>query len=136
MPPSSSHDNSQPGIQLGLLALGVVGFCLLLGNTAFTVLKETPLFWRNSGGYSVGLRQLVLSWYYPLLGLNCILCAVYSCLAAARQSVSSRSSLWTITVAVLLWAMLFLNLGLLTANNLQNVLSGRPVHYHPAVPQR
>jgi hypothetical protein len=125
------EDNSQPRILLGIAASGALALVLLLANTGFTVLKEDPLFWRNAGGYSVGLRETVLVLYYPLLGVNCLLCAMYTGLVAARRPVSGHSSFLTIAGAVLLWALLFLNLGLLTANNLQNLINGRPVHYHP-----
>jgi hypothetical protein len=125
------QDNSQPRILLGLAASGAAGLVLLLVNTGFTVLKEDPLFWRNAGGYSVGLRETVLTIYYPLLVVNCLLCATYTLLTAARRTVSGRSSLLGVAGAVLLWALLFLNFGLLTANNLQNIINGRPVHYHP-----
>ncbi len=109
---------------------------LLLANTGFTVLKENPLFWRNAGGYSVALRQGVLLWYYPLLAVNTLISIVYSGLAAgARQRLLSQSSILAIGVAVLLWAMLFLNIGLLIANNVENVLNGKPVHYHSALGQ-
>ena len=127
------EDHSQPGIQLGLAALGALGLLLLVTNTGFSVLKENPLFWRNAGGYSVGLRQAVLFWYYPLLGANCLVCVFYSGLAAARHSVFGHTSFWAVGVAVLLWSMLFLNVGLLLANNVENVVNGRPVHYHPAL---
>jgi hypothetical protein len=125
------QDNSQPRILLGLAASGAAGLVLLLVNTGFTVLKEDPLFWRNAGGYSVGLRETVLTIYYPLLVVNCLLCATYTLLTAARRTVSGRSSLLGVAGAVLLWALLFLNFGLLTANNLQYIINGRPVHYHP-----
>jgi hypothetical protein len=125
---------SRPGVLLGIVALGVLGILLLLVNTGFTLLKENPWFWRNAGGYSVGLRQTVLSFYYPLLGFNGLVCGIYSVLAASRQPVFGRASLWVISGAVVLWSILFLNVGILTANNLQNVLNGRPVHYHPVLP--
>jgi hypothetical protein len=36
----------------------------------FSWLRETPLFWRNDGGYPVWLRALVLHGFYPLFFSN------------------------------------------------------------------
>jgi hypothetical protein len=131
--PEAMEGTARPGILLAIVGLGLLTVLLLVANTGFTLLKENPWFWRNAGGYSIELRQAVLSFYYPLLGLNFLLCLIYSGLAAAHQPLFGRISLWAIGVALLLWSMLFLNIGLLTANNLQNVLNGRPVHYHPVL---
>jgi hypothetical protein len=133
LPPQPLGDRSQSHIPLWLPALWVLGLILLLTDTGLTLLKENPLFWRNAGGYPVELRQAVLIFYYPLLGISGLGCAIYSVLAARSQAVLGHSSRWVIAGTVLLWALLFLNVGLLTANNLQNVLNGRPVHYHPAL---
>ncbi len=65
-------------------AVFVVGVVLLLVNGECTLLKETPDFWRNVGGYPVALRALVLVGYYPLLGFNTLLCGFFSVLLASR----------------------------------------------------
>ena len=106
------------------------GLALLVVNSVFTVLKETPLFWHNAGGFPVALRELVLAVYYPLLGLNMLLCLIVGALAVCEFGRRGRGAWWAIAVAVLMWAALVLNVGWLVANNVENLLIGRDLHYH------
>jgi hypothetical protein len=99
----------------------------LSGWIAVTTLKETPLFWRNAGGYPAGLRAAVLHGYYPATLLLIVGCAVGGVVALRSSATHSRVQLtgWTLC-ALILGA----GLALLLANNLINLLDGRPLHYH------
>lgn len=123
--------NGSPGV-LPALWLGTVlpGVMLLGVNTGFTVLKETPLFWHNAGGFPVALRELVLAVYYPLLGLNALLCLVVAALIAFEYRRSGRGAWWAVAVGVLMWGMLVFNVGWLMTNNVENLMIGRELHYH------
>ena len=106
--------------------LSILGLVLLAG----AALRETPLFWRNEGGYPEALRALVLAGFFPayvlyFLGLS------GGSLAGWRQLRTDKLSgallllgcslnwlLFAVTTTVVLW------------NNVQNLIEGRPFHYH------
>ncbi len=112
----------------------VVGVLLLLVNGGCTLLKETPEFWRNAGDYPMELRALVLAGYYPLLGINALLCGFFSVLVASEYRRFARCPRWAAAAGVALWMMWGFNVALLTANNVENVLNGRELHYHAPYP--
>ena len=65
---------------LVLVRLGLALFAFLLGLPLllwFCWLRETPIFWRNVGGYPVWFRELVLEAYYPVFGLNAAVMFLY-----------------------------------------------------------
>ena len=65
---------------LVLVRLGLALFAFLLGLPLllwFCWLRETPIFWRNVGGYPVWFREVVLEAYYPVFGLNVALMLLY-----------------------------------------------------------
>jgi hypothetical protein len=93
-----------------------------------TVLRESSLFWRNAGGYPVALRALVLATYYPVTGALLLAGAVGAVHAFAGTATIRRAT-------VVGWLMLTLAVGFglatAAANNIANLLDGRPLHYHP-----
>lgn len=111
-----------------LLAVATAGPILLGGTFILTVLKENPLFWRNAGGYPLGLREFTLNFYYPLLYLNFIFCAVVTRLVFKRFLNSGAGSIFPIGIAIFFWALLLLDVGVLCADNLHDVIEGRPLH--------
>ena len=125
----------RPPVAACMAGTAAAALLFLMVNSGFTVLKETPLFWRDLGGYPTALRELVLIFYYPLLGMNLILCATLTALIAYDYHLRARPSWWAVALALMLWSILFLNAGLLVANNVENVLSGRDVHYPPPLPE-
>lgn len=127
------HDPRSPVAAL-MPGTGAAGLALLLVNSGFTVLKETPVFWRDIGGYPVALRELVLAGYYPLLGFNILLCLLFTGLAARDYGLRARCSWWAVSAGALMWLMLSLNIAWLTANNVENLLNGRQLHYHTPLP--
>lgn len=93
-----------------------------------TILRESSLFWRNAGGYPVALRTLVLETYYPATGVLLLFFAVGTIRAFAGARTISRFS-------VVGWLVLTLAVGFglaaAGANNIANLMDGRPLHYHP-----
>lgn len=94
-----------------------------------TVLRESSLFWRNAGGYPVALRELVLDTYYPLTGLLLLGCALGAATALAGVTTLRRiTAVGWLIVAVAVGS----GLAYAGANNLANVMDGRPLHSHRA----
>ena len=113
-----------------IVVMGVNGMAELL-LFASTVLRETPQFWRNSGGYSVFVRNLVYFGDYPLLAL------VFSGTAAgtllAWRFLSSHRGIASglLLFSALQWVLFIIILVIMLWNNVDNLLHGRPLHYHP-----
>jgi hypothetical protein len=111
-----------------MLANGAAG--LLLFTT--TVLRESLQFWRNSGGYPVWLRNLVYFAHYPLLFLVLGGTAAGSLLAwrlfARQRGVGGGLLL----LSAFQWLLFLIILVIMLWNNVDNLLHGRPLHYHPA----
>ncbi len=105
--------------------------CTLIGATIgwviMTALRETPIFWHNSGGYPVGLRMFVLDFYQPITAVL-LLAGVWRGLALLRPNGSARRN---IGLTLILWTLLMLGIGLMAANNMINLIEGRPLHWHP-----
>lgn len=126
----AQDDGEHPATTV-IILLGWVGAGSFLLLSVASLLKEDRLFWRNAGGYPVELREAVLAGYYPLLAGNFILCGTASALALKEyRSRGGRCSLASVGVVAALWALLFMNIGLIISNNLENILQGRPLHYH------
>lgn len=109
------------------------GICILFVETCLlgTVFwKETPVFWRNEGGYPVWVRSVVLLGFYPVLlaAIACVLLFTASCIREYRTS--RRVATTHLVVAVLMWLLLAGVFILLLANNLANLADGRPFHWH------
>ena len=96
-----------------------------------TVLRESSLFWRNAGGYPVVLRELVLETYYPATGVLLLACGLGAAHAFSRGALLRRT-------AVVGWLVLALAVGFglafAGANNLANLIDGRPLHSHSTAP--
>lgn len=93
-----------------------------------TVLRESALFWRDAGGYPVALRALVLDTYYPLTGALLLACALGA--ARAFMGVTTLRRLTAVGWLIVAVAMGF-GLAYAGANNLANLMDGRPLHAHP-----
>lgn len=130
--PQTASDSDAARDYAALIVLpGICGLALLALLSVFSVLKETALFWRNAGGYPAELREAVLIFYYPLLCANFLLCCAVSALLIAEHRAAVRCSCFSLFIAALLWALLALNAGFVIANNIENLLEGRALHYHP-----
>ena len=114
----------------GSLLLGLLLTCFGLVILAGAILRETPPFWLNAGGYPVALRDWVRLGFYPGLGVYFLLQGGYfiSGFKLLRQNIPSG--------AILLLASVFngmLSAVILTVviwNNVANLLQGLPLHSH------
>jgi hypothetical protein len=113
------------GIQHALSA--VLHFSVLCLLAVFAVLREQPLFWRNAGGWPAWLRDFVAVSFYPLLGLEFLLLLLFSSVLLRGHRMTQPSAILTLP---LLWGLLFFIFAVVAGNNLDNLLSGRPLHWH------
>jgi hypothetical protein len=108
---------------------------LLLGADCVLLLvawlRETPEFWRNSGGASIALREMVRVLFFPsLLGLATAQVMLWAVLLRSR----CQQTVALYLLAVLAALGLALVLLVTVANNLLNLWEGRPFHWHPEAP--
>lgn len=113
---------------LGLLLLELLVFW-------FSCLRENQAFWTNAGGYPVGLRHFVLTFYYPLLVLNATLIGLLTVAFIARLKPPYALVGMQACLLLVCWGMFFGSAAVSWANNLLNFLEGRPIHDHPDRPQ-
>jgi len=111
------------------LVLGVNGLAEL-GLFVTTLLREMPEFWRNAGGYPVFLRELVYIVHYPLLVVVLGGLAAGSLLSLRCFATQRGLGAGLLMVAALQWLLFVLILVIMLWNNVDNVLHGRPPHYH------
>ncbi len=107
-------------------------FISLFINYYLTVLKETPLFWLNVGGYPIWLRHFVDIFYYPYLVTNLILVILFSIIVVLMLLKLKQAVKPLVACLSLSWLFYGLILFQMTANNLDNVAKGNPVHWHPS----
>jgi len=96
----------------------------------FVWLRETPYFWTNAGGYPLWLRDLVQVAYYPLLFVYAGWLAFLSWQWMFRPSPSAKLFCVEATVLALMWMVVVLVAMLMLANNISNLIDGRPLHDH------
>jgi hypothetical protein len=124
-----TKDEGQPVTLLRplLYAAAILMAGLLL---PFVWLREAPHFWTNAGGYPLWLRDLVMVAFYPLLFVYVGLLAVLSWLWIFRPSRFARLFCVEALVLALMWLVVVLVAMLMLANNISNILDGRPLHSH------
>jgi len=127
--------SSPLGKAVFFVSLGIAYFLLNIGFIYVTLLKESGEFWQHSGGYPVAVRDTVRMFYYPLLamlflfqGLTTI--ALLKC-CLRRLSVTGICGMLALLPA---WILTFTGIGILTANNLDNLVEDRPLHWHQGDP--
>lgn len=113
------------------LAGTILNLVLLVVLAVGAWLKEDPLFWRNTGGSPIGLRELVGSAFYPLLFLESGLLILFSWAAVRCVSLRCPHQGPAVTGTALFWGLWLVVILILVANNLENLFSGRPLHWHP-----
>jgi len=119
-----------PARFFGALVLGGALTALGLAVLAEAMLRETPSFWRNSGGFSVGLRDLVFSSFYPSLAIYFFGLVSGSFTAWQLLRARSRSGGFLLLACGLNWLLFLVILTVVLCNNIENVMNGRPLHYH------
>ncbi|MDB6070554.1 MAG: hypothetical protein JWL81_1725 [Verrucomicrobiales bacterium] len=126
-PPSRTGERAY---ELGWLVVSAAMVCLCAGTVGFAVYREQPEFWRNSGGYAIWLRELVLLSFYPgmlvaLIGQILLTRGLFTGWKGSARS-------WGLQMGMVMVGWLLLALSLLVAwsNNMSNLLDGRPIHTH------
>ena len=94
------------------------------------VLKETPLFWRNAGGYPVELREWVLDFFYPALAIYFLWLTASTGMGWLMLRSGIRTGVIHLLVATLNWMLLAVIVTIGIWNNVENLLQGKPLHYH------
>jgi hypothetical protein len=117
-----------PAHQLRLGAMANFFFLVVLIPSA--CLREQSSFWRNAGGWPMWLREFVGLSFFPLLVLEFLLLVAFS--AACVRFLAKRCTAGSSAVVVLpvLWALFLLVITILAANNLENLMTGRSLHWH------
>lgn len=108
----------------------VAAFLLAGVLLLFVWLREEPRFWTYAGGYPVWLQQTVLVGFYPLLLVQGALLAFLSWQMLRRPSRQARLCCVELLMMMLHWGMLGLVLLMMVANNVANLMDGRPLHDH------
>ncbi|MCC5842496.1 MAG: hypothetical protein JJT96_20435 [Opitutales bacterium] len=111
------------------IALGILSLIFAIGLGVLTSLKETPEFWTHAGGYPVGLRHLILHFYYPTLLAYLLFLASFTTrgLNLSIKGDCGKGLLYLLALAPA-WLITAFNIGLLVANNVVNLLEGNPLH--------
>ena len=115
-----------------LLAVVFINLALLSLLGIFSWLREQPLFWRNIGGWPIWLRDLVWLLFYPVLLLE--IAFLLTLTAAAARCVNLRCPYQGLALVslVLLWSLWLVIMLIVVWNNLENLVYGRPLHWHEA----
>jgi len=95
----------------------------------FAVLRETPDFWTNAGGYPLWLREWVGCFIPMFLGhLVLVFFIASSLVLGTAQSVRT----WWLEAGILALVVMLsaVSAAIALANNISNLIDGRPVHYH------
>ncbi len=119
-----------PARFFGALVIGGALTALGLAVLAGAMLRETPGFWRNAGGFPVGLRDLVFSSFYPSLAIYFFGLVSGSFTAWQLLRARSRSGGLLLLACGLNWLLFLVILTVVLCNNIENVMNGRPLHYH------
>jgi hypothetical protein len=122
----------EPALSGGLLLAfwAAANFSILCLLAVFAIFREQPLFWRNAGGWPLWLRDLVETSFYPLLGLELMFLLAYSSACFGLLHGRCAVGRYAILTLPLLWGLLFIVVAVVAANNLDNLLSGQPLHWH------
>lgn len=134
MPPITRPYEKAPRRNISSAAwwMDVLGLlCLIAILIGMGWLRETPLFWRNEGGWPVWLRDVVRWTFWPLLLCVVLRLAWRTLRTLLRPGPNPRHLLVQIPVLMALWLLLGGVTGFVLANNMVNVLEGRPMHFKP-----
>jgi len=119
--------------KLTRVALVILGLALSILLFYFVLLRESPVFWMNIGGYPLWLRDVVEITYYPLFFLNLGILISLSSLLFSYPPIS-RTIMWIEAGMIsFLWGCFGIIFVMNVANNVCNLMEGRPLHgghYH------
>jgi hypothetical protein len=76
------------------------------------ILRETPEFWTNAGGYPVWMRDVARDWFYPLLFLSVAnlagLCWLLMILPAKNWPALRKQLGWILAISAMLALTIFI----------------------------
>ena len=126
----STHDPATTRL-LRIVSLFGLGFLLNTVLLVLVSLKEDPIFWRDEGGYPIWLREFVLETFYPLLFSGFIVLVFTSIYQFSILPSKKAARIVGLSLVLLLWVFFGIVLTILVWNNVNNLLEGRDLHYHP-----
>jgi hypothetical protein len=119
---------SERSVFLGITS-AIVSLAFSVAVLYFSILRETPMFWRNAGGYSVEFREFVLEGFYV-----CVVGSIIMLMFGVITLVNSHRSwgIWIFHVSMVLLSGLVLATSgvIVVSNNIANLWEGRPLHDH------
>lgn len=120
---SSEQNTAILGTSLHLVLITLLIFLALL--------REQPSFWLNAGGWSIWLRNLVETGFYSLFSLELMLLSGFSVLMIVNVQSAKEDGAVAIVCLSILWILYLVIVLIVVANNLENIVAGRPAHWHP-----
>lgn len=117
--------------QISALLWTSLNFLLLVLLVVLALLKEDPVFWRNAGGWPVWLREFVGSSFYFLFFVEFLLLSGFSLAVVASVRMGRQDYRLALVFLPILWLLLSVVVGIVSANNIGNLIAGRPLHWHP-----
>ena len=114
------------GVLTAAMVLTGFGLAVLAG----ALLRETPRFWRNAGGFSVWFRDLVFAGFYPFLVVYFFSLVFGSFTGWQLLRARSRSGGVLLLACSLNWLLFLAITSVVLWNNFENLMNGRSLHYH------
>lgn len=110
-----------------LTLLILVADCLLIW---FATLRENQVFWTNAGGYPLLLRDVVHYMFLPLLIVTAVSLLALNMACFSKICASLRFFILETLMLLLCWLLLAVAGYIAFKNNIQNIISGDPIHHH------
>lgn len=117
-------------VAIGLLCANTL---LALGLYGAVTLRENASFWRNSGGYSVEVRESVRLGFPVFLGLDVILVSLAGLVLVRIGKQYPGLSRAGLVVALIQALILGATVERMLRNNVSNLWNGRPLHWKQEV---
>ncbi|MFO1460151.1 MAG: hypothetical protein U1G08_12155 [Verrucomicrobiota bacterium] len=114
-----------------LLAANTIPALVLLGAA---ILRETPIFWRNAGGYSVELRDVIRLGFPFLLVADVVLVAFLVAGLFRSGALHPRQARGALVLAAIQILLLGATTERVVHNNIANLWNGRPLHWKSPLP--
>jgi len=124
------HKNKSAPNTYWIIAGAALNFCCLCVLILFAWLREQPLFWRNAGHWPTWLRELVGTFFYPLLLVELLLLVAFTGACLRNLSPRCRTAGPEVAALPVLWTLYLLVIAIVAVNNLDNLLAGQPLHWH------
>ena len=127
---SSSRRGRSLTLENRLVFGAVINFFVLSLLIPIAWLREQPAFWTDAGGWPIWLREFIEASFYPLFLLELLLLAIVSSVCAQLLPKQSANGKAAVSVLLLLWMLFLFAIVIVAANNLDNLIAGRSLHWH------